>query len=170
MADQTSVSAAELEQTLFVENTNLVIWGIVAIYDWHGKSPIKKKVLNAWVRLAFGRAILLSKCHNSFPLLNLWLFGSSKFESICQRSSFLAKEEAQLFVQFGLMQGCATCCSLGLWSGHGERMRKWSEIHSLHFLIFSSFPPSLYISYIQICHILLQNAKYGTFVRNVTKT
>ena len=54
MADQTSVSAAELEQTLFVENTNLVIWGIVAIYDWHGKSPIKKKVLNAWVRFAFG--------------------------------------------------------------------------------------------------------------------
>ena len=43
MADQTSVSAAELEQTLFVENTNLVIRGIVAIYDWHGKLPIQLK-------------------------------------------------------------------------------------------------------------------------------
>ena len=29
-----------------------------------------------------------------------------------------------------------------------ERMRKWREIHSLHFLIFSLFPPSLSTSYI----------------------
>ena len=27
------------------------------------------------------------------------------------------------------------------WRGNGERMRKWREIHSLHFLIFSLFPP-----------------------------
>ena len=49
-------------------------------------------------------------------------------------------------------------------------MRKWREIHSLHFLILSLFPPSLSISSIKICHILSQNVKYGIFVANVTKT
>ena len=49
-------------------------------------------------------------------------------------------------------------------------MRKWREIHSLHFLIFPLFPPSLSISYIKNCLILSQNVKYGTFVANVTKT
>ena len=46
-------------------------------------------------------------------------------------------------------------------------MRKWREIHTLHFLILSLFLPSLSISYIKICHILSQNIKYGTFVANV---
>ena len=36
---------------------------------------------------------------------------------------------------------------------NGERMRKWREIHSLHFLIFPSFPPSLSISCIKNCLI-----------------
>ena len=40
-------------------------------------------------------------------------------------------------------------------------MRKWREIHSLHFLIFSLFPPSLSISYIQNCHILWQASCAG---------
>ena len=53
--------------------------------------------------------------------------------------------------------------------GNGERMRKWREIHSLHFLILSLFVPCLSISYIKICHILSQNVKYGFFVANVTK-
>ena len=48
-------------------------------------------------------------------------------------------------------------------------MRKWREIHSLHFLILALFPPSLSISYIKDCLILSQNVKYGTFVANVTK-
>ena len=48
-------------------------------------------------------------------------------------------------------------------------MRKWREIHYLHFLIFSLFPPSLSISYIKNCIILAQNGQYGTFVVNVTK-
>ena len=52
---------------------------------------------------------------------------------------------------------------------NGERTRKWREIHSLHFLIFSFFPPFLSISHINNCLILLQNVKYGTFVANVTK-
>ena len=56
----------------------------------------------------------------------------------------------------------------GEW-GNGERMRKWREIHPLHFLIFSLSPPSLSISYIKNCCILLQNVKNGTFVANVTK-
>ena len=43
-------------------------------------------------------------------------------------------------------------------------MRKWREIHSLHFLIFSLFPPSLSISYIKNCLILSQNVRYVTFV------
>ena len=38
--------------------------------------------------------------------------------------------------------------------GIGERMQKWREIHSLHFLIFSLFPPFLSICYIKNCHIL----------------
>ena len=38
-------------------------------------------------------------------------------------------------------------------------MRKWREIHSLHFLILSLFPLSLSISYIKICHTLSQNVK-----------
>ena len=41
--------------------------------------------------------------------------------------------------------------------GNGERMRKWREIHSLHFLIFSLFPPSLYISNKKLSHFV---AKY----------
>ena len=53
--------------------------------------------------------------------------------------------------------------------GNGERMRKWREIHSLHFFIFSLFPPSLSISCIKNCLILSQNLKYSTFVANVTK-
>ena len=55
------------------------------------------------------------------------------------------------------------------WNGDGEIMRKWREIHSLHFLIFSFFPPSLSISYIKNCLILSQNVNYCTFVANVTK-
>ena len=54
--------------------------------------------------------------------------------------------------------------------GNGERMSKWREIHSLHFLIFSLFPPSLSISYIKKCPIFSQNVKYSTFVANVTRT
>ena len=56
-------------------------------------------------------------------------------------------------------------------------MRKWREIHSLHFLILSTFPHSLFISSISIHFLyqnlpqnLSQNVKYGTFVANVTKT
>ena len=37
------------------------------------------------------------------------------------------------------------------WGGNGEIMRKWREIHSLNFLIFLLFPPSLSISYIKNC-------------------
>ena len=55
------------------------------------------------------------------------------------------------------------------WRENEEMERKWREIHSLHFLIFSFFPPSLSISYIKNCLILSQNVKYGTFVANVTK-
>ena len=77
-------------------------------------------------------------------------------------------------------QGCTNCGILASWlrengermikrKGNGERMRKWREIYSLHFLIFSLFPPSLSISYIKNCLILSQNVKYGTFVMNVTK-
>ena len=53
---------------------------------------------------------------------------------------------------------------------NGKIMRKRREIHSLHFLIFSLFPPSLSISYLKNCLILSQNVKYGIFVANVTKT
>ena len=49
---------------------------------------------------------------------------------------------------------------------NGKIMRKRREIHSLHFLLFSLFPPSLSISYIIF---FSQNVKYGTFVANVTK-
>ena len=48
-------------------------------------------------------------------------------------------------------------------------MRKWREIHSLHFLIFYLFPPSLSISYIKNGLILSQNVEYVTFVTTVTK-
>ena len=53
--------------------------------------------------------------------------------------------------------------------GNGEKKRKWREIHSLHVLIFSLFPPSLSISFPRNCHILSQSVKYDTFVANVTK-
>ena len=45
--------------------------------------------------------------------------------------------------------------------GNGEWLWKWREIHSLHFLIFSFFPPSLSISCIKNCHILFRSVKYG---------
>ena len=47
-------------------------------------------------------------------------------------------------------------------------MRKWRKIHSLLFLIFSLFPPSLSISFIKNCLILSQNVKASTFVAIVT--
>ena len=43
--DQASVSSAELKQILFVENTNFVICGIVAIHNWHGKYSMPGSVL-----------------------------------------------------------------------------------------------------------------------------
>ena len=46
---------------------------------------------------------------------------------------------------------------------------KWREIEEMERDWLSTFPHSLFISYIKICHILMQNAKYGTFVANVTK-
>ena len=75
-------------------------------------------------------------------------------------------------------QGCTSFASLAAWLWEtGEWMRKWRgnwermrrEIHSLHSLIFSVFPPFLSISYMKDCLILLRNVKYGTFVENVTK-
>ena len=50
------------------------------------------------------------------------------------------------------------------WRESEEMERQWKEIHSLHFLIFSLFPPSLSISNIKKCLILSQNVKYVTFV------
>ena len=62
------------------------------------------------------------------------------------------------------------------WRENEEMKRKWREneegereIHSQDFLILCLYPPSLSISYIKNCHILLQNVKYGTFVAMVTK-
>ena len=62
------------------------------------------------------------------------------------------------------------------WRENEEMKRKWREneemereIHSQDFLILCLFPPSLSISYIKNCHILSQNAKYGTFVASVAK-
>ena len=55
------------------------------------------------------------------------------------------------------------------WRENEEMERKWREIHSLHFLIFSLFPPSLSISYIKNCLTLSQNVKCSTFVANFTK-
>ena len=52
-----------------------------------------------------------------------------------------------------------TCCILA--SGmreNEERMRKWREIRSLHFLIFSFCPPSLTIYLIKNCHIWENNS------------
>ena len=42
--------------------------------------------------------------------------------------------------------------------GNEEIMRKWRDIRSLHFPIFSLFPPSLSISYIKHCHKMLNTA------------
>ena len=50
-----------------------------------------------------------------------------------------------------------------------RKLRENGEIYSLHFLIFSFFPPSLVISYIKNCLILSPNVNYSTFVANVTK-
>ena len=49
-------------------------------------------------------------------------------------------------------------------------MRKWREIHSLDFLIFSLFPPFLSISYIKNCNILSQNVKDRLLSRMSQKT
>ena len=43
-------------------------------------------------------------------------------------------------------------------------MRKWNEIYSVHFLIFSLFSPSLSISYIKNCLILAQMLNTALFV------
>ena len=53
--------------------------------------------------------------------------------------------------------------------GNGERMRKWRGNEEMERDWLSTFPHFVFISYIKICHILMQNAKYGTFVANVTK-
>ena len=50
--------------------------------------------------------------------------------------------------------------------GENEKMkRKWREIHSLHFLIFSLFPPSLTLSYINK-PLLLQMSQKTQHTRN----
>ena len=59
------------------------------------------------------------------------------------------------------------------WENEEEIEREWGNDEELEWdqlLIISSFPPSLSTSFIKICHILLQNVKYGIFVANVTKT
>ena len=55
------------------------------------------------------------------------------------------------------------------WRENGKMKRKWRKIHSLQFLILSLFTPSLSISYIEICHSLAENVRYGSFVTNVTR-
>ena len=50
--------------------------------------------------------------------------------------------------------------------GNKKRMRKWREIHSLHFLFISSLSIHFLI---KNCLILSQNVKYDTFAANVTK-
>ena len=64
---------------------------------------------------------------------------------------------------------------------NGEIKGKWREIDSQYCLILSPFPSSFSISSFSLhflplfpfppslCHILLQNVKYDTFVANVTK-
>ena len=44
------------------------------------------------------------------------------------------------------------------WRENEKMKRKWRKIHSLHFLIFSLFPPSLSISYNKICRKMLNIA------------
>ena len=67
-------------------------------------------------------------------------------------------------------QGCTNCGILASWlRGNGERMGKWRGNEEMERDWLSTFPHSLFISYIKICHILMQNAKYGTFFANVTK-
>ena len=58
------------------------------------------------------------------------------------------------------------------WGNEEEIEREWGNDEELEWdqlLNISSFPPSLSTSFIKICHILLQNVKFGTFVANVTK-
>ena len=55
------------------------------------------------------------------------------------------------------------------WRENEEIRRKWRENVEMERDWLSTFPHSLFISYIKICHILMQNANYGTFVANITK-
>ena len=72
-------------------------------------------------------------------------------------------------------QGCTNCGSLAAWlreNEENEKMkRKWSGIHSLHFLIFSLFPPSLSISYIKkivsFCCKMLNMALLSQMSQNI---
>ena len=123
---------------------------------------------------------------------NLWLPYTSKLEVIGDQTTsnllvfnlqltykhdhcdFQACHMGRYLANTTPQQGCTSCASLAAWLWENgermrkwrgrDRMRKWREIHSLHFLIFSLFPPSLSISYIKNCLILSQNVKYGTFV------
>ena len=129
-------------------------------YKIHNKTKYKiwKKYLNAKLRL--------------------WLI-------VIDNPRFLAHNDqtfcAKAYLSY--LQGCTNCCSLAArkwrenkkmkrkWRekeemerewGNGKRMRKWRVIHSLHFLIFSFSPSSLYITFIKNCFILSLNVKYGT--------
>ena len=72
---------------------------------------------------------------------------------------------------FAFTLGCTSCASLPAWLWeNGERMRKWREIRSLYFIIFSFFfSLSFHFHYIKNCLTLSQNVNYGTFVANVKK-
>ena len=46
-------------------------------------------------------------------------------------------------------QGCTNCGSLAVrkWRENEKMKMKWREIHSLHFIIFSLFPPSKIVTF-----------------------
>ena len=80
---------------------------------------------------------------------------------------------AKLGIRF--LQGCTNCGSLTArkWRENEKMKRKWRENEELkrkwREWIFLFFPPSLSISHIKNCIILLQNVKYVNFFANVTK-
>ena len=104
--------------------------------------------------------IFINKSRASFVLT---IF-SEKRNVLPKFWNILTKIHESRNIKVGFFQGLASCASVPAWVWeNGERMRKWRgnrermrksrEIHSLRFLIFSLFPPSLSISYIKKCHI-----------------
>ena len=120
---------------------------------WDGRTPEVRAICGRWGGRAFSgwpmtspAELITSACCRSAQQA-LWAVASY---IICRALCCIMHYSScnvlhfTLWIVSGLHNLPHPDCLAGI-RENGERMRKWREVHSLHFLIFSLFPPSLSI-------------------------